>query len=102
MIAHWRSKKESPMSKKLVCISLVFVLINVVGLRTIQAASTEEAQFVTKVRENILKLGTGPEAAIEVKLRDDTKLKGYVLTAGDESFVVVNAKNRATETIPYP
>jgi hypothetical protein len=92
------------MNKKLLCTTLVLLLINVAGLRTIHASSTEEkqARFVETVRENILKLGTGPDASIEVKLRDNTKVKGYILAAGDESFLVVNAKTRATETIPYP
>ena len=31
-----------------------------------------------KVKEVINKLGTGENARVEVKLRDQTKLKGYV------------------------
>ena len=92
------------MSKKLLCLTVVFLLVNVAGVHTIHAASKEEkeARFVEKVRENILKLGTGPNASIEVKLRDNTKVKGYVSEAGDESFVIVNAKTSIPETIPYP
>jgi hypothetical protein len=92
------------MSKKVLCMTLVLLLINVVGVPITRAASTEEneARFVQEVRANILKLGTGPEASVEVKLRDNTKVKGYILQASEDSFVVVNAKTRVTKTIPYP
>jgi hypothetical protein len=37
----------------------------------------------------------------EVKLRDKTKLKGYVSEAGQDSFVIVNEKTSATSTVSY-
>ena len=43
----------------------------------------KDAQFAAKVKAGILKLGTGPAAHVEVKLRDSTKLKGYVAEAGE-------------------
>ena len=54
------------------------------------------------MKEGISKLGTGPEARVEVKLRDKTKLKGYVSEAGENSFVVVDEKTGATSTVTYP
>jgi hypothetical protein len=38
------------------------------------------------VKEGIHKLGTGLDARIEVKLRDKTKLKGYVSEAGEDKL----------------
>ena len=35
--------------------------------------------------------GTGPQARVELKLRDKPKLKGYISEAGAESFTVVGA-----------
>ncbi len=54
------------------------------------------------MKEGVSKLGTGAEARIEVKLRDKTKLKGYVSEAGEDSFVIVDEKTGATSTVTYP
>lgn len=68
------------------------------------AKSKEEkaAEFTSKVKTSIAKLGVGPEARVEVKLRDKTKLKGYVSQISDESFVVADAKAGTTTEVPYP
>ena len=68
------------------------------------ASSKEEtrARFAEKVKEGIGRLGTGPEAPVEVKLRDGKKLKGYISEAGENSFVIVDAKSGAASTVPYP
>src|SRR5258707_15864864 len=62
----------------------------------------KDAQFAAKVKAGILKLGTGPAAHVEVKLRDGTKLKGYVAEAGEDRFVVVEEKSGASMDVPYP
>jgi len=41
------------------------------------------------------------QSAHEVKLRDKTKLKGYVSEAGEDSFVIVDEKTDATSTLAY-
>ena len=57
--------------------------------------------FVEKVRESVRRLGTGETARVEVRLRDKTKLKGYIDEAGENSFVVVDASG-ASHTVLYP
>ena len=64
-------------------------------------SAEKEAQFVAKVKAGILKLGTGPAAPVEIKLRDGTKLKGYVAEAGDDHFVIVDKTGASTE-VAYP
>ena len=49
-------------------------------------------RFAEKVKAGIGKLGTGTDARIEVKLRDKTKLKGYVSESVEDSFVIVDEK----------
>ncbi|HXT62958.1 MAG TPA: hypothetical protein VN696_07980 [Pyrinomonadaceae bacterium] len=49
-----------------------------------------------------MKLGTGTAARVEVKLRDKTKLRGYVEQVADDHFVVVDEKTGATTTVAYP
>ena len=62
----------------------------------------KEAQFAERVKAGIAQLGTGTDARVEVKLRDRTKLKGYVGEAGAEQFTVVDAKTGAATAVPYP
>ncbi|MGE0101995.1 MAG: hypothetical protein AB7H86_21290 [Blastocatellales bacterium] len=68
------------------------------------AKSKEEkaAEFAGKVKSEIGRLGTGPDARIEVKLRNKTKLKGFVSSIGEESFVVTSDKTGVTTEVPYP
>ena len=91
------------MLKKVLSLVLVGFLLNVTGVSFAYAGSKEEkeARFAEKVKEGIGKLGTGAEARIEVKLRDKTKLKGYVSEAGKDSFVMVDEKTGATSTVTY-
>ena len=92
------------MFKKVLSLALVGFLFSVAGLRLAHAGPKVEKgdRFAQKVKEGISKLGTGAEARIEVKLRDKTKLKGYVSEAGEDSFVIVDEKTGATSTVTYP
>ena len=91
------------MLKKVVSLIVVGFLLSVTGVSSAYAGSKEEKEirFAEKVKAGISKLGTGAEARIEVKLRDKTKLKGYVSEAGADSFVVVDEKTGATSTVNY-
>ena len=62
----------------------------------------KEARFAAKVKSAVAKLGTGTDARIEVKLKDKTKLKGYVGQINENSFVVIDAKTGAATEVPYP
>ena len=79
-------------------------MTNLFSLKCAQAAPTsdKDARFIERVKESIRKLGTGPNARVEVKLRDNRKFKGYVAEAGDESFAIVHPKTLTSTTIPYP
>lgn len=92
------------MSRKLLSLVLVGLLLNIVGVIPAYASSKEETQarFAERVKQGIGRLGTGPEARVEVKLRDGRKLKGYISEAGEDSFVIVDAKSGASATVPYP
>src|SRR5688572_32382359 len=76
------------MFQKLLSVTLIMVLINLAGIRVGYAESKEEklARQTEKVRAGILKLGTGEAAQVQVKLRDKSKVEGYISAAGGESF----------------
>lgn len=60
------------------------------------------AEFAGKVKAGITRLGVGPDARVMVKLRDKTKLNGYVSQIGDESFVVADVRTGVTTEVQYP
>lgn len=92
------------MIKRLTALALAGLLLQMAYARPAAAkpATEKEAQFAEKVRAGVARLGTGPEARIEVKLQDGTKLKGYVSAATDESFSVADPKTGAVTQVAYP
>jgi hypothetical protein len=93
------------MFKKTIAHVLVSALaLLFIGVPNVAAKSKAEkaAEFAAKVKGEIAKLGTGPDARIEVKLRDKTKLKGYVSKVGEESFAVTDLNTGAETNVPYP
>lgn len=92
------------MFKKSLSFVLIILSLNVIGVSSAYADSKEEkeARFAEKVKAGIAKLGTGTEARVEVKLRDKTKLKGYVSQINENSFVVVEDDTGAATEVPYP
>jgi len=91
------------MIKKTLCWLLIGSIVIVSGGRTALAAgvNAKEAALTREVKTAIAKLGTGPEARVEITLHDKSKLKGYIKDADEEHFVLVNKTGAATE-VAYP
>ena len=89
------------MFKKIVSFILVVLLMQT-SVALANPNAEKEAQRAEKVRASLLKLGLGPDARVEIKLRDKTKLAGYVSEVGEESFTLVNASTGAPTAIAYP
>jgi hypothetical protein len=85
----------------LVACSLMMLMCTVPA----SAATKEEEKqrrFTEEVRAGICRLGVGEDARIAIRLRDKTKLKGYVSDVGDGSFVITNVKTGVATTVDYP
>lgn len=94
-----------PLYQKRISLALVGSLLLMLASAPVTAATTKEekaAAFAAKVKTEIGKLGTGPDARISVKLRDKNKLSGYVSQANADSFVITDPKTGASTEIPYP
>src|SRR5258708_6703481 len=91
------------MTRKLLTVAIAAFVLNLVCVSSASAkpSAEKDAQFAAKVKAEIFKLGTGPAAHVEFKLRDGTKLKGYVAEAGEDHLVVVDEIGASTE-VPYP
>lgn len=92
------------MFKKLFSLALVALLLNLAGMRLVYADSKEEkqARFAEKVKASVLKLGTGEAARVKVKLRDKSKLEGYISAADGEGFIVTNPGSGMATQVAYP
>jgi len=61
----------------------------------------KQAQFAEKVKAGVARLGVGPEARVTLKLRDKTKLTGYISEAREDAFVVTNAETGRQTAVAY-
>ena len=82
------------------------VLISGVILATTFTFQSVQAQggnsdAAAKSRLKVEKLGVGPNARVEVKLQDGSKLKGYVSATDQDSFTVTDRKTGATSVGRY-
>lgn len=71
------------------------------GYRPVSAMSVDETLSSERARASIAKIGTGKDARVEVKLRDNTKLKGYVSEAAVDTFTVIDSRTGAASVVAY-
>ena len=87
--------------KKAISLLTMVLLLNFVCATNI-FAKNKEAEFTEKVKTQISKLGIGRDARVKIKLKDGTKIKGYISEVGDSQFVVTNLETGQNTTVPYP
>jgi len=76
------------------------LLVTALGFQHV-LAQTNDTQATEKIRTKVEKIGIGPNARVEVKLRDNTPVKGYISTADQDSFTVIDNKTGSTRTVSY-
>lgn len=88
---------------RITSILLIVLLANVAYPSRVFAGDKQEkeAKFAQKIKSELEKLGTGPDARVQVKMRDKTKLKGHISEISYEYFVVVDNKTGSPATINY-
>ena len=92
------------MFKKPLAMVLSGLLITTVlsaGTASANSKAERQARFTEKVRVNIAKLGTGNHALIALKLKDKTKVAGYISEVHADSFVVVHPKFGTVTSVNY-
>ncbi|MCI0389531.1 MAG: hypothetical protein MOB07_12310 [Acidobacteria bacterium] len=93
------------MFKKSFSIALAALLILVpLGVRPVVAKSKteKEAKQAEKVKASINKLGVGQSARVAVKLRDKTRLAGYISEVKEDSFTITDPDTGKATVVPYP
>lgn len=87
--------------------SLVLVALLAIPLAQLQATAAspnteKDARLAEKVKTGIAKLGIGPGARVKLKLRDKTKLAGYISGIEEEYFVVTDLDTGHATAVAYP
>ena len=77
------------------------ILLSAFGFQGAGAQSPGDQQATEKIRSKVLKMGVGVNARVEVKLRDNTQMKGYISDADQDSFTVVQSGTGSSKTISY-
>lgn len=77
------------------------VLVTAFGFQPALAQTARDIQAVEKLRARVQKIGVGRNARVEVKLRDNTQLKGYISAAEQDSFTVTDSRTGSTRTVSY-
>ena len=92
------------MFNKTFCLIVICSIMLVTSGRVALAANAtaKEAAHTEKVKAAIAKLGTGPSAQVEIKLRDKSKLKGYIKEANEDNFVLVSSATGSATEVAYP
>jgi short subunit dehydrogenase-like uncharacterized protein len=90
------------MLKKLFSIGVVVLLFHAGNSLLIHDARANQNDAASdKVKASVAKRGTGPKAKVKVKLKDQTKLKGYISNASGDSFTLSDSKTGQTRTLAY-
>jgi small nuclear ribonucleoprotein (snRNP)-like protein len=90
------------MFKKVLSVALGCLLISVTASGVYAGSQDDkQARRIEKVKENVRKLGAGPDARVEVTLYDGRKFKGTIREATNDTFLVLEEKTRTIITVPY-
>lgn len=81
------------------------LLLTAIGVQQVAAQSANDvrsaSQAIEKIRTKVKKIGVGGNARVEVKLRDQSQLKGYISDVGQDGFTVVDSKTGSSRTVSY-
>jgi hypothetical protein len=87
--------------KKIFATSLSGILFSLTcGVQPTGAQTINNAE-AAQVRTKVQSIGAGPKARVEVKLRNKSKVKGYVSGSGSDSFTIISSQTGSTETVAY-
>ncbi len=89
--------------KKLLMMIVACLVVSALGVRPVAASSNseKEVRFAGKVKQGVEKIGSGSNTRVEIKLRDKTRLKGYVGEISENGFVVTDLKTGASNSVAY-
>ena len=91
-------------AKRMLALALAILLSNVAGGASYAAQTGNQSPTLAdRTRRCAVRLSTSRRRneRIEVRLRDGSKVKGYVGVAENDHFTVINTSNGLTTSVPY-
>lgn len=78
-----------------------FILLCGLPSQVVAQQSSKSEVSAEAIKTKVARLGVGAKAKATVKLKDGTKIKGYIAQAGQDDFVVRDRKNDSPTTVHY-
>jgi hypothetical protein len=91
------------MFKKLLSLGIAVLLTGAITSVPALAQSQVERETAqaAKIKAKVTRIGTGRRATVSVKLKDNSKLKGYIGQIAEEHFTLVDPKHGTVTPVPY-
>lgn len=90
------------MFRKILSVLIIVLLMQSLSAATVFAAQTrDDEQAVENVRIKVAKQGLGDKARVTVRMKDGTKVKGFIAQAGADDFTVRDRKTGEPTLIRY-
>lgn len=77
------------------------VIVTALSLGLPATATAQSTTEIDKIRAKVQTLSTAKDSQVQVKFRDQTKLKGYIQTVEPVSFTLRDAKDGKTQSVLY-
>jgi multisubunit Na+/H+ antiporter MnhB subunit len=92
--------KNKSMTRRYFYLFFVGLTLCALNLQSISAQTTTD-NTIEKIKTNVSKRGTGEKERVNVKMRNGTKMKGFISQAGQDSFTLTDSKTKQTSTLAY-
>jgi hypothetical protein len=89
------------MVKLLLSLTLIYLLVFTAAPVLAGSRIDTQAQSPEQVKAKVEQIGTGERARANVRLKNGTKLKGYIQRAGDTEFVLTDKDKGTSTTLLY-
>ncbi len=88
------------MIRKYLSLVLIGLMLCGVNLHNV-SARTRTDNALEKIKTDVYRLGIGKKSTVIVKLKDGTKIQGYISQTLEDSFDVIDAKTNQPTTVLY-
>ena len=79
----------------------VMLLLVTVPQQTIAKQTSTQAPTVETIKSKVARIGVGAKAKATIRLKNGTKVKGYIAQVQEDDFVIRDRKTDAPTTIRY-
>ncbi len=88
-------------SRRVLAIAVVGIVLVVTPGVQLRAQTIAQLKATEKARASVLKFGVGRTSRVEIKLNDQSKVKGYISEAGQDTFTVVDLQTGSSQKLAY-